>query len=144
MKASYAPLRDEAIRLFYTGKMSIPWPSVPVIIPHRIRRRFRTTRSKIRSRTSPTSSIAGLQTSFLPSDTIRALRLHQWSFYDGQYFLLAILGIFALAVIQSPGPMTKTFVAALYMTSLVLPITRQFVLPFSPIACWLVFYYACQ
>ena len=144
MKPSYYPLRDEASRVFSTGKVPISWPSIPAIFPHRLRRKFRSTRSKVRSRVSPTSSITALQTSFSPSDTLRSLRLHQWSFYDGQYLLLAVLGIFALSIIESPGPVTKTFVAALLMTSLVLPITRQFFLPLLPILAWLTFWYSCQ
>ncbi|KAI7679219.1 PAP2-domain-containing protein, partial [Hortaea werneckii] len=83
-------------------------------------------------------------TSFNPADTIRALRTHHWSFYDAQYLFLAVLGIFSLCVIQSPGPMMKTLVATLLMTGLVIPITRQFLLPFLPIASWLILFYACQ
>jgi hypothetical protein len=30
------------------------------------------------------------------------------------------------------------------LLSLVLPITRQFFLPFLPIAAWLIFFYACR
>ena len=45
---------------------------------------------------------------------------------------------------QSPGPLLKTVVATLLLTSLVIPITRQFFLPFLPIAGWLVLFYACQ
>jgi hypothetical protein len=55
-----------------------------------------------------------------------------------------IIGIFSLSVIQSPGPFGKTAMASLLMTSLLLPITRQFFLPFLPIASWLFFFYACQ
>ena len=138
---SYAPLRDEAARLFSKSKVPIPWPSMPVIVPHRFRRKLR---SKLRSRQSPTSNIAALQTSLSPSDTLRSLKLHKWSYYDGQYLLLAIVAIFALSIIQSPGPFVKTLFAAALMTSLILPITRQFFLPFLPIASWLLFWFSCQ
>lgn len=144
MKSSYVPLRGEAARLFSNTKVPISWPSIPVILPHRFRRKLRSTRSRLRSRISPTSSIASLHTSFKPSDTIRALRLHQWSYYDAQYLFLAILGIFALTVIESPGPLTKTFMAAMLMLALVLPITRQFFLPFLPVAAWLTFWFSCK
>jgi len=70
--------------------------------------------------------------------------MHQWSPYDAQYLFLALIGIFALSIIQSPGPLIKTMVASLLMLSLLLPVTRQFFLPFLPIAGWLVLFYACQ
>lgn len=117
----------------------IPWRSIQLLLPHRIRRKLR---SRLRNRQSPASSITLLQTSFSPIHTLRALQSHRWSQYDGQYLLLAFLGIFSLCVIQSPGPFVKTIVATLLLTSLVLPITRQFFLPFLPIAAWLIFFYA--
>jgi membrane-associated phospholipid phosphatase len=55
-----------------------------------------------------------------------------------------IIGIFSLSLIQAPGPMGKTAIASLLLTSLLLPITRQFFLPFLPVAAWLIFFYACQ
>lgn len=113
-------------------------------MPHRIRRRFRATRSKISSRSSPTSSIASLETSFNPADTIRALRTHHWSYTDAQYLFLAVLGIFSLSMMQHPGPMMKTLISTALMTGMVIPITRQFILPFLPIAGWLVLFYSCQ
>jgi len=142
--SSYAPLREDVSRAFVLKTIPISWPSIPVILPHKLRRKFRSTRSKIRSRASPTSSISSLETSFSPVDTLRALRAHPWSYYDGQYLLLAVFGIFSLCIIQSPGPMVKFIVATLLLTSLVLPITRQFFLPLLPIISWLIYFYACQ
>ncbi|KAF2769515.1 PAP2-domain-containing protein, partial [Teratosphaeria nubilosa] len=135
---------DSTQRFFSVSKIPLSWPTLPVILPHRIRRKFRSTRSKIRSRQTPTSSIASLNTSFKPSDTIRALRTHQWSYYDAQYLFLAVLGIFTLSVIQSPGPMVKTLVATVLLGSLTIPITRQIALPFLPIASYLLLFYSCQ
>jgi hypothetical protein len=132
----------ESTQRFFTRNKFLP--SLPTILPHRLRRKFRSTRSKIRSRQTPTSSISALQTSFNPRDTLRSLRDHHWSVYDAQYLFLAVVGIFALCVIQSPGPMVKTAVATLLMLSLLLPVTRQFFLPFLPIAAWLVFFFSCQ
>jgi hypothetical protein len=132
----------ESTQRFFTRNKFLP--SLPTILPHRLRRKFRSTRSKIRSRQTPTSSISALQTSFNPKDTLRSLRDHHWSVYDAQYLFLAFVGIFALCVIQSPGPMVKTAVATLLMLSLLLPVTRQFFLPFLPIAAWLVFFFSCQ
>ncbi|MCJ1338525.1 Aureobasidin resistance protein Aur1 [Bachmanniomyces sp. S44760] len=100
-------------------------------------------RSRIRSRQSPSSAITSVQTSFRPSDTLRSLRAHKWSYYDAQYLLLILLGIFSFSIIQSPGPLTKTAVGSLILVSLLLPITRQFFLPFLPIAGWLIFFFAC-
>lgn len=141
----YGPLRDQAASLFSTGKVPLQWPSFPVIVPHRIRRKFRSTRSKLRSRQTPSSSsFTALTTSFSPTDTLHDLRKHQWSVYDGQYIILAFIGIFALCVVQNPGPLVKLVIAALLMTSLLIPITRQFFLPFLPIAGWLILFYAAQ
>ena len=93
---------------------------------------------------SPTSSLASLQTSLSPSHTLRSLHAHRWSYYDGQYLVLLILAIFCLSIIESPGPLVKTAVAALAVTSLVLPVTRQFVLPIVPIASWLILFFSCR
>ncbi|TQB70653.1 Aureobasidin resistance protein Aur1 [Monascus purpureus] len=101
-------------------------------------------RSKLRSRVAPASSIAALQTSFSPLDTLRALQKHQWTLYDFQYMFLLIIGIFSLSIIAVPGPLTKTAMATLLLISLLMPITRQFFLPFLPIAAWLTLFYACQ
>lgn len=133
---------EDSTQRFFTRNKFLP--SLPTMLPHRLRRKFRSTRSKIRSRQTPTSSISTLQTSFNPRDTLQTLRDHQWSVYDAQYIFLAVVGIFALCVIQSPGPMVKTTVATLLMLSLLLPVTRQFFLPFLPIAAWLVFFFSCQ
>ncbi|GAB7347451.1 hypothetical protein MBLNU459_g4367t1 [Dothideomycetes sp. NU459] len=147
MSGQYAYLRDgdSTQRFFSRSKFPIAMPSLPTILPHRLRRKFRSTRSKIRSRQTPTSStLSSLQTSFNPADTLNTLRTHQWSVYDAQYVFLAIIGIFSLCIMQSPGPLPKTAIATLLLLSLLLPITRQFFLPFLPIAAWLVFFYSCQ
>ncbi|KAL8695342.1 MAG: hypothetical protein Q9218_000101 [Villophora microphyllina] len=94
-------------------------------------------------RQSPSSSFADIDWSFSPADTLRSLRAHRWSFYDGQYLILIILGIFSLCIIAHPGPLVKTGISTLLLLSLILPITRQFSLPFLPIATWLTFFYAC-
>lgn len=121
--------------------VQIPWKSLQLFVPHKLRR---TIRSKLRNRQSPASSLATLQTSFSPIDTIRALQAHRWSVHDGQWILIAILGIFCLSIMESPGPLVKTAVATLLLISLLLPITRQFFLPFIPIAAYLIWFYACR
>lgn len=127
---------------FPKPKIPFTWPSIPsFVVPHRMRRKLR---SQLRSRQSPASSLASLQTSWSPKDTIRSLRSHRWSFYDGQYLVLLILGIFSLCVIETPGALAKTTVSTLLIISLILPISRQFFLPFLPIASWLVLFYAAR
>lgn len=113
-------------------------------VPYKLRRKWRATKARIASGKSPASSITNLNTSFSPADTIRALRRHRWSLYDGQYFLLAVLAIFCLSIMSFPSPLFRTFVASLLLTGLVIPVTRQFLLPFLPIAGWLVLFYSCK
>lgn len=127
----------------YYTRLNFPFPfppSIPSLIPHRIRRKFR---SKVRSRQSPTSSVTELKTSLHPADTLIALRRHKWSVWDAQYLVLVVLGIFSLCIISSPGPFVKTAIATLLLTSLLLPLTCQFFLPFLPIITWLVWFHAC-
>ncbi|KAF2471473.1 PAP2-domain-containing protein [Lindgomyces ingoldianus] len=118
--------------------------TISVLIPHRVRRKWRATRSHIHSRLSCTSSVASLQTSFSPADTLRSLRTHAWSIYDVQYLIVAIVLIFSLSVSESPGPFAKTFMAGLLMGGLVLPITRQCLLPFLPTLAWLLLFPSCK
>jgi hypothetical protein len=138
--------RDYIPRMSYPPRLPTALPDFRILVPHKIRRKWRATSQRLRVGQSPASNIFKLQTSFSPSDTIRALRKHQWSLYDFQYFGLAVLGIFCLCIIGSPGPgpMFKTIVATLLITSLVLPITRQFFLPFLPIIGWLVLFYSAK
>lgn len=139
MSTALPSWKDRQRAKFSTAHVQLPWRSIQLLVPHRWRRKLR---SKLRNRQSPASSITALHTSFSLTDTIRALQSHRWSLFDGQYLLLAFLGIFSLCVIQSPGPLVKTTVATLLLASVVFPITRQFFLPFLPIAAWLIFFYA--
>jgi len=123
---------------FTKAKIPFTWPSIPNPIPRRYRRRLR---SKFRSAQSPASSIAALQTSFNPADTIKALRAHRWSYWDGQYLILIIVAIFSLSISQAPGPILKTGAASLLMLALLMPITRQFFLPALPILTWVLFFF---
>jgi inositol phosphorylceramide synthase catalytic subunit len=61
---------------------------------------------------------------------------------DGHYIFLAIIGIFALSVISSPGPIVKTLLASLLLIGFVIPITRQFLLPALPAITWGVLFYS--
>jgi hypothetical protein len=143
--SSYLAFLDNSTADMLQGAKKIPGLSaLPSFIPHRVRRKWRATRSRIRSRQSPTSSLASLETSFSPKDTLRSLRTHPWSIYDGQYLILAIVAIFSLSVSEAPGPFAKTFTAALLMLGLVLPISRQFLLPFLPALTWLLLFSSCK
>ena len=126
---------------YSVAKLGLPWPlSIPNPIPHRVRRKIR---SKLRSRQSPSNTFTHLQTSYNPRNTLRSLAEHKWSFYDGQYLILLVLGIFSLSIIPSPGPLVKTAISTVIITALILPVTRQFLLPSLAIWMWLIFFYAC-
>lgn len=141
MRKSTFPSRNDFQKTYSKFQLAFSWPpSIPTIIPHRIRRKLR---SKVRSRQSPSTSFVHLHTSYSPADTIDSLRLHRWSFYDGQYLILIILGIFSLCIIPSPGPLVKTALATLVMAALIIPVTRQFLLPSLAIWSWLILFYAC-
>lgn len=141
MNTTLPSWKDRTQNQFGKLQIQVPWRTIQLLVPHRMRRKIR---SKLRSRISPTSSISSLQTSFSPVDTLRSLQSHRWTLYDFQYLLLLIVGIFSLSVMESPGPFAKTAAFTLLLISLLLPITRQFFLPFLPIAGWLIFFYACQ
>ncbi len=141
IKPAVPSWKDHPQKYFGKVHITLPWRSIQLLLPNRVRRRLR---SKLKSRISPASSITSLKTSLDPLYTLRSLQTHRWSIYDGQYLILAVLGIFSLCVIESPGPLVKTLVSTLLLTSLLLPITCQFFLPFLPTLTWLVFFYACQ
>lgn len=131
-------------RMIASYRLPRALPSLRLLVPLKIRRKWRSTKSRIHSGVSPSSSLTVLQTSFSPAGTISALRQHQWSAYDAQYLLLALVGIFCLCIVEMPGPMVKTGISALLMISLILPVTRQFFLPSLPIFGWLVLFYSCK
>lgn len=141
MNSSLPSWKDRTQNHFGKLQIQVPWRSMKLLVPHRMRRKLR---SKLRSRITPTSSLSSLQTSFSPVDTLRSLQSHRWTLYDFQYLLLLIVCIFSLTIIESPGPLGKTAMFTGLLVSLLLPITRQFFLPFLPIAGWLLFFYACQ
>lgn len=139
--STFPSWKDRTQNQFGKLQIQMPWRSFQLLVPHRMRRKIR---SKLRSRLSPASSISTLQTSLSPVDSLRSLQAHRWTIYDFQYLLLLILGIFSLSMMQSPSPLAKTGIATLIIFSLLLPLTRQFFLPFLPVAGWLIFFYACQ
>src|SRR6266542_2225164 len=76
---------------------------------------------------------------YIPSD----LYYHSWTIYDFQYIFLLILGIFLFYIIEFPG-ILKLLVVFIFVIGLYLPVPRKFVLPFLPIASWLVLFYSCR
>ncbi|KAF3089411.1 Aureobasidin resistance protein Aur1 [Orbilia oligospora] len=140
----FASFKDAASSpTLFSPKIAIHWPSVPMgaVIPHRFRRKIRST---LRSGSSPASSLAQLQTSIDPADTLKALRSHQWSFYDAQYLIIIVVGLFCFSVIEVPGPLLKTLIATLLLSSLTIPLTRQFFLPLLPVLTYLILFYSCK
>ncbi|RVD84541.1 uncharacterized protein DFL_006287 [Arthrobotrys flagrans] len=140
----FASFKDAASSpTLFSPKFAIHWPSVPMgaVIPHRFRRKIRST---LRSGSSPASSLARLQTSIDPADTLKALRSHQWSFYDAQYLIIIVVGLFCFSVIEVPGPLLKTLIATLLLSSLTIPLTRQFFLPLLPVLTYLILFYSCK
>lgn len=136
--------KDASSRMPYSPSLPSAFPNLRIFVPHKVRRKWRATKGRLRVGQSPASNVFALHTSFSPSDTIKALHKHQWSLYDFQYFGLAILGIFCLSIMQEPSPFVKTLIASALITSLILPITSQFFLPFLPIIAWLTFWYSCK
>jgi hypothetical protein len=129
--------------VFSQPRPSLSWPlAFPNPIPYKYR--AQKLRSKLRARQSPASSVAAVQTSLSPAVTLRALRRYKWSVYDCQYLLFLVLGIFALSISPSPGPLVKTGVVLLLTAALIVPATNQFFLPFLPILTWLVFFFSCR
>ena len=142
---TYLAFLDNSQAADMISRTKVPGLSaLPSFVPHRVRRKWRATKSRIHSRQSATSSISSLETSLSFSDTLKSLRTHSWSIYDAQYLFLAIVAIFSLSVSEAPGPFAKTFVAGLLMTGLCLPITRQFLLPLLPTLTWLFLFSSCK
>ncbi|KAF9163790.1 Aureobasidin resistance protein Aur1 [Actinomortierella ambigua] len=74
---------------------------------------------------------------------LRDLRRHRWTLYDLQYLLCASILIFCFFVIEKP----LWFKLPILLVSSLLLIprpTRAFLLPFAPIAAYLVLFYTCR
>lgn len=129
--------------IFSTLPSHSKWPlsMIPNPIPQRYRRKLR---SKLRARQSPASSVSSIETSFSPYDTLRALRSHKWAPWDAQYLFLIILITFSLCISPGPGPLMKTGGVTGAIILLLIPVTRQFFLPFLPIGTWLLFFFSCR
>jgi len=137
-------LPDSIPRRYISVSLPRAIPSIRLLIPHKVRRKWRSTKSRIHSGMAPSSTLAALDLSFSPLDTVKALGRHQWSVYDAQYIFLLLVGIFVLCVVETPGAFVKMALATLIILSLILPITRQFFLPALPIFGWLFLFYSCK
>lgn len=126
-----------------TPPNSKQWPlsMIPNPIPKHFRRKLR---SKLRARQSPASSVSSIETSLSPYDSLRLLRAHKWTFYDLQYLIPMVLIVFSLSISPTPGVLQKIAMVAGYVLLLLIPVTRQFFLPFLPIGTWLLFFFSCR
>ncbi|KAF9582802.1 Aureobasidin resistance protein Aur1 [Lunasporangiospora selenospora] len=77
------------------------------------------------------------------ASTIRPLRQHRYSLFDLQYLFLIILFAFCYIIMDKPT-WFKLPIALAAIALLVPRGTRQFMLPFSAIAGWLVLFYCCR
>ncbi|SPO23095.1 related to AUR1 - inositol phosphorylceramide synthase [Ustilago trichophora] len=74
-------------------------------------------------------------------------RFRAWSPSKGErfkYSFLLFIACFSLFVMESPAFPYKLIIPALYITTLLFPITSQFFLPAAPIFAWLVLFYSCK
>ena len=153
MAGSYSPILSPAGekpgRNSFAQAISQTLPDLRPYIPHRVRRKWRATKNKVRSGRSSSrgpqsnGSVTKLNTSFSPADTIRALREHKWSYYDAQYLLLLLIAVFVISINEA-SPVIKTAGALGLSVVLILPITRQFFLPCLPIFGWLILFFSCK
>ncbi|KAF9429440.1 Aureobasidin resistance protein Aur1 [Entomortierella beljakovae] len=75
--------------------------------------------------------------------TIRPLQKHHYTLYDLQYVFLSFIFGFCFYVMEKP--IWFKLPIALFATGLLIPRkTRQFMLPFLPIAAWLILFYCCR
>lgn len=115
-------------------------PTLPRLIPHRLRRKLA---SRIRSRQSAASSFSSLQTSWNPTTTFFKLLAHKWRLSDLQYlFILFIMGG-SIYLNHNFSPLLKVAIVVVMSTLCAVPITGQFFLPFMPIFTYLIFFFSC-
>lgn len=89
-------------------------------------------------------SLKSCATQLVKRSIIYFLYNHNWSIYDLQYVFLLILGGFLFYIIEIPGFVFKTFIVFIFIIGLCFRTTRTFLLPFLPIACWLILFYSCR
>ncbi|KAH7324998.1 putative aureobasidin-resistance protein [Stachybotrys elegans] len=85
-------------------------------------------------------AVSDLKTSFDFRDGVRDLQKHRWTLWDIQYAVLIGLSLFSLSIAPS-APLLKT--SAVFATTwiMLMPATRQILLPSSPIWVWLLYFF---
>ncbi|ORY84686.1 hypothetical protein BCR35DRAFT_303010 [Leucosporidium creatinivorum] len=90
------------------------------------------------------NAVGRLEINFDPSVGVRRIKRHGWSWKrDAQYAFMGALAVFSLTVMAQPF-LFKVFLVTVYTLGLLIPFTGQFVLPATPIFCWLILFYSAQ
>ncbi|KAF9530708.1 hypothetical protein CPB83DRAFT_155112 [Crepidotus variabilis] len=89
-----------------------------------------------------------LDKSLSPTLTIHRILAHKFVFSDLTYIIHLSLSLFWLSIIpSSPSPIFipyKLLIPLLYTTTLLLPLTNQFVVPATPVFSWSLTYFSNQ
>ncbi|KAJ8488969.1 hypothetical protein ONZ45_g13750 [Pleurotus djamor] len=87
------------------------------------------------------AAVARLDKSLNPNDTLQKLRNHQFTWSDSIHvFHLALVG-FWFTIMQVPGFPLKLLIPVVWVIGLLVPLTSQFLFPFTPIAVYLLSFY---
>lgn len=128
--------------------ISIPGkPKLPALLTHNLAfnrshaKASRHPRSSSKPRHLAADDITKLNMSFSPAQGIQDLRNHKWKPSDLQYAVLAFLSLFSLYITPS-APIIKTLALCASALILLIPATRQFALPSSPIWVWLLYFFS--
>lgn len=108
-------------------------------LPHRYHSRRRP-RTKSNARDQGVDDITSLYTSFSVWDGLRDLQKHDFKKSDLQYVFLLFLTLFSLYIAPS-APALKFFALAASTWLLLMPATRQILLPSSMIWIWLLYFF---
>ena len=68
---------------------------------------------------------------------------HEWAWRDAHWLICLAIVTFALTINIKFAVWMKLGFAAFYSLLLLMPVTSQFFLPFSPIGTWLVLFFSC-
>ncbi|KAK9469701.1 hypothetical protein V1512DRAFT_256851 [Lipomyces arxii] len=92
----------------------------------------------------PAPPVHRIDTSFNVFKTIVRIKTHKLCATDLQYVLLFFVGVFCFFVVEIPTLIWKILLVLAIATGLLIPITSQVVLPFLPVASWLILFYSCR
>ncbi|EIW65921.1 hypothetical protein TREMEDRAFT_22906, partial [Tremella mesenterica DSM 1558] len=91
-----------------------------------------------------TSSIQRLDLSRDPRKTLRKLRSHKFTLSNSlPYIFMFLPSCYSLWIMSVPI-LFKLFLPTIYTISILIPITSQFVLPATPIFCWLLTFFSAR